>query len=34
MKIQEEGRQKRRDAEVELGRIEEELKQKLLQIRG
>ena len=31
MKIQEEGRQKRRDAEVELGRIEEELKQKLLQ---
>ncbi len=34
MKIQDEGRQKRRDAEVELGRIEEELKQKLLQIRG
>ncbi len=34
MKIQEEGRQKRREAEVELGRIEEELKQKLLQIRG
>ena len=34
MKIQEEGRQKRRDAEVELRRIEEELKQKLLQIRG
>ena len=34
MKIREEGRQKRRDAEVELGRIEEELKQKLLQIRG
>lgn len=34
MKIQQEGRQKRREAEVELGRIEEELKQKLLQIRG
>ena len=34
MKIQEEGRQKRRDAEVELGRIEEELTQKLLQIRA
>jgi uncharacterized protein YaaN involved in tellurite resistance len=34
MKIQDEGRQKRRDAELELGRIEEELKQKLLQIRG
>lgn len=34
MKIQQEGRQKRREAEAELGRIEEELKQKLLQIRG
>ncbi len=34
MKIQQEGRRKRREAEVELGRIEEELKQKLLQIRG
>lgn len=34
MKIQQEGRQKRRDAEVELGRIEEQLKQKLLEIRG
>ena len=34
MKIQQEGRQKRREAEVELGRIEEELKQQLLQIRG
>lgn len=33
LKIQEEGRQKRRDAEVELGRIEVELKQKLLEIR-
>lgn len=30
MKIQEEGRAKRRDAEQELGRIEEELRQKLL----
>lgn len=34
VKIQEEGRQKRRLAEVELGRIEGELKQKLLDIRG
>ncbi len=34
VKIQEEGRQKRRQAEVELGRIEGELKQKLLDIRG
>ena len=34
MKIQQEGRQKRRDAEAELGRIEEQLKQKLLEIRG
>jgi len=33
LKIQEDGRQKRRSAEVELGRIEEELKQKLLEIR-
>ena len=32
--IQEEGRQKRREAEVELGRIEGELKQKLLEIRN
>ncbi len=32
--IQEEGRQKRRAAEAELGRIEGELKQKLLEIRG
>lgn len=30
MKIQEDGRQKRREAEKELGRIEEELRQKLL----
>lgn len=30
MKIQEEGRQKRREAELELGRLEGELKQKLL----
>lgn len=34
VKIQEEGRQKRRAAEEELGRIEVELKQKLLDIRG
>lgn len=34
MQIQEEGRQKRREAEVELGRLEEELKQKLLEIHG
>lgn len=33
MKIQDEGRQKRRDAEVELAKIESELKQKLLEIR-
>ena len=33
VKIQEEGRQKRRDAEVELSRIEGELKQKLLDLR-
>ena len=34
MHIQEEGRQKRREAEVELGRLEGELKQKLLEIHG
>lgn len=34
IKIQEDGRQKRREAEVELGRIENQLKQKLLDIRG
>jgi uncharacterized protein YaaN involved in tellurite resistance len=33
-KIQEEGRQKRAEAEKELFRIEGELKQKLLEIRG
>lgn len=33
-RIQDEGRQRRRDAEVELGRIEGELKQKLLEMRG
>ena len=33
MRIQEEGRQKRRDAEAELGRMEGELKQKLLELR-
>lgn len=32
--IQEEGQQKRREAEVELGRIEGELKQKLLSLRS
>ncbi len=34
MKIQTEGAQKRREAEKELGRIEGELKQKLLELRG
>ena len=34
MRIQNEGAQKRREAEVELGRIEGELKQKLLELRG
>ncbi len=34
MKIQTEGSQKRREAEAELGRIEGELKQKLLELRG
>ena len=34
MKIQQEGSQKRKEAELELGRIEGELKQKLLELRG
>lgn len=34
MKIQEEGRQKRREAEAEMQRMESDLKQKLLQIQG
>ena len=34
MKIQQEGAQKRREAELELGRIEGELKQKLLELSG
>ncbi len=34
MQIQKDGAQKRREAEVELGRIEGELKQKLLELRG
>ena len=34
MRIQAEGTQKRREAEVELTRIEGELKQKLLELRG
>ena len=34
IQIQREGAQKRREAEVELGRIEGELKQKLLELRG
>ncbi len=34
VKIQEEGRQKRKEAEVELGRIEGELKDRLLQMRA
>ena len=33
LRIQDEGRQKRRDAEAELARIEGELKNKLLEIR-
>jgi len=34
MRIQTEGRQKRKEAEIELNRIERELKSKLLEIRG
>ena len=34
LRIQTEGAQKRKEAEVELGRIEGELKQKLLELRG
>ena len=34
MKIQQEGSQKRKEAELELGRIEGELKQKLMELRG
>ena len=34
VRIQDEGRQTRREAEVELGRIETELKQKLLEVSG
>ena len=34
MKIQTEGAQKRKEAEAELGRIEGELKQKLLELKG
>ncbi|MCR4720469.1 MAG: toxic anion resistance protein [Lachnospiraceae bacterium] len=34
MRIQNEGRQKRKEAEAELGRIEGELRQKLLELRG
>lgn len=34
MRIQQEGRQKRREAEVEMQRLEDELKQKLLQMRS
>ena len=34
LRIQTEGAQKRREAEVELRRIEGELKQKLLEVRG
>lgn len=34
IKIQQEGAQKRSEAEAELGRIESELKQKLLKLRG
>ena len=34
MKIQEEGRQRRHEAEVEIQRLEKDLKQKLLQMRA
>ena len=34
MKIQEDGRQKRREAQKELGRMEEELRVKLLELSG
>ena len=34
MKFQEEGKTRRREAEQELGRLENELKQKLLDIRA
>ena len=34
MRIQQEGRQKRMEAEAEMGRMENELKAKLLQISG
>ena len=34
MNIQREGRQKRREAEAELQNMEQELKNKLLEIRG
>ena len=34
IQIQRDGAQKRREAEVELGRIEGELKQKLMELRG
>ena len=34
MRIQQEGRQKRQEAEVEMARMESELKTKLLQISG
>lgn len=34
MKIQQEGRQKRREAETEIQRLENDLKQKLLQVQG
>lgn len=33
MQIQQEGRQKRQEAEAEMQRLENELKQKLLQVR-
>ncbi len=33
MKIQQEGRIKRQEAEIELGRIENDLKNKLLELR-
>ena len=34
LKIQQEGRQKRKEAEIEMQKMENDLKQKLLQVRG
>ena len=34
LKIQQEGRQKRKEAEIEMQKMENDLKQKLLQVQG